>query len=104
MVIRGRQTSAVKVLSCKIAPVELLWHESLACEAHHLPKVPRWSIKIVFRIGHVFEEVAANNELEYLKIIPVSLCNRADGNGTSDGIPDIQMSRCQPSHPTGREG
>jgi hypothetical protein len=98
MIIKGRQTSTVKVLSGKVAPVELLWHESLAREAHHLPQVPRWSIKVVFRIGHVFEEVAANDKLEYLKIIPVSLRSGADGDGLGDGItyqtskyPDVNL-------------
>ena len=94
MITRRRRTSAVEVLSRKIALLELFGCESLAREARHLPQVPRWSIKVVFRVGHIFEEVAANDKLEYLKIIPVSLHNGADGNGltyqTSE-YPDVNL-------------
>jgi hypothetical protein len=76
MVSRRRRTSAVKVLSCKITPLELLGHESLTRKTHHLPQVPRWCIKIVFRVGRVFKEMAANDKLEYLKIATGQLPQR----------------------------
>jgi hypothetical protein len=51
-------------------------------------------VKIVFRVGYVFEEVAANNKLEYLRIIPVSLHSGADGDGLTyqtSKYPDVNL-------------
>lgn len=94
MVSRRRRTSAVKELSCKITPLELLGRESLARKAHHLPQMPRRCIKIVFRVGRVVKEMAANDKLEYLKIAPVSFRSGTDGGGLTyqtSKYPDVNL-------------
>ena len=61
---------------------------------YYLSQVPRWSVKIGFRVGRVFKEVAANDKLEYLKIIPVSLRSGADDDGLTyqtSKYPDVNL-------------
>jgi len=69
----SRQTSGVKVLGRMITQLELLGHESLAREAHHLPQVRRWSAEVVFLVSLVFKQLVINNELEYLRFDVVGM-------------------------------
>jgi hypothetical protein len=56
--------------------------------------VPRRSIEVVFQVGYIFEEVAANDKFEYLKLIPVSLRSGVDGDGLTyqtSKYPDVNL-------------
>jgi hypothetical protein len=57
-------------------------------------RCPAGASRFVFQVGCVFEEVAANDKFEYLKLIPVSLRSGADGHGSTyqtSKYPDVNL-------------